>query len=428
MNDGKATDHLAIIGLGYVGLPLAVAFGRLLPTIGFDCDGARVDELLKGSDHTQEVTSTDLEEAIFLKLTSDETELQNANIYIVSVPTPIDDTNRPDFRPLVNASITVGRNLKDGDLVIFESTVYPGATEEICVPLLAEASGLEYNVQFSVGYSPERINPGDREHNLANIVKITSGSSTMAADLVDRLYRMIVTAGTHRAESIKVAEAAKVIENVQRDVNIALINELAVLFNKLDIDTHAVLEAAGTKWNFLPFKPGLVGGHCIGVDPYYLTHRAQQVGHHPEVMLAGRRINDSMGSYVAEQVVLSMAKKGVPLNGARILIMGFTFKENCPDTRNTKVKDVIERLIEFGAKPEIYDPWVESAPGRHEAPQGLVSIEQVMQTAYSAIVLAVAHTRFQEDFKIIRPRLTNPGVVFDVKGVLPKEEEVDGCL
>lgn len=389
----NAEQIIAIIGLGYVGLPLAVEFGKIRPVIGFDIDPERIAQLQRGHDRTLEVEADELRQATQLRFVTDPDELRAATIYIVTVPTPIDEHKRPDLTPLLKASEVVGRVLKLGDIVVYESTVYPGATEEDCVPVLEKFSGLRFNQDFFCGYSPERINPGDKSHRLPDIKKVTSGSTPTVAEAVDSLYREIITAGTHLAPSIRVAEAAKVIENTQRDVNIALINELAILFNTLGLDTSAVLEAAGTKWNFLPFKPGLVGGHCIGVDPYYLTHKAQQVGHHPEMILAGRRINDGMGAYVAGQMIKAMLKKGVVVQGARVLVMGLTFKENCPDLRNTRVIDVINELKEYGLTVDVHDPWADADCARHE--YGLELTLEPAQQSYDGIVLAVAHREFK---------------------------------
>jgi len=384
---------IAIIGLGYVGLPLAVEFGKIRPVIGFDIDAPRIEQLTAGIDRTLEVEPAALAEAQHLRYTQNPHDLTEARIFIVTVPTPIDAHKRPDLTPLIKASETVGRALKPGDIVIYESTVYPGATEEDCVPVLEQHSGLRFNTDFFCGYSPERINPGDKAHRLPDIKKVTAGSTPAVAEQVDALYRQIITAGTHRAPSIRVAEAAKVIENTQRDVNIALINELAILFGKLGLDTQAVLDAAGSKWNFLPFRPGLVGGHCIGVDPYYLTHKAQQVGHHPEMILAGRRINDGMGAYVAGQLVKAMLKKGITVQGARVLVLGLTFKENCPDLRNTRVIDVINELKEYGLTIDVHDPWADAPCAQHE--YGLVLTPSPAPNHYDAIVLAVAHRQFK---------------------------------
>lgn len=410
---------VAVIGLGYVGLPLAVEFGRQLPTIGFDIDAERISQLRAGIDRTLEVEREDLAAVTGLQFTDDPADLAVATVFIVTVPTPIDEHKRPDLGPLRAASRTVGRVLQPGATVVYESTVYPGATEEVCVPILEQESGLTFNVDFTVGYSPERINPGDKQHRLPDIRKVTSGSTPEAAQFVDELYGRIIRAGTHRAPSIKVAEAAKVIENTQRDVNIALVNELALLFHKLGIDTHDVLAAAGTKWNFLPFTPGLVGGHCIGVDPYYLTHKAQEVGHHPEVILAGRRINDGMGAYVADQVVLQMARKGLPVGGARVLILGLAFKENCPDVRNTRVVDIITRLADYGVSADVTDPVVDPREAKAEYGLDLVALESAQAGSYSAVVAAVAHDAFQEAVPRLRDIVGDAGVIYDVKGMLP---------
>ena len=410
---------IAVIGLGYVGLPLAVEFAKQRRVIGFDINSRRVQELQQGQDHTLECSAKELAEGKHLTYSCEMEELKQAQIYIVTVPTPVDLANRPDMTPLVKASETVGRVLKVGDIVIYESTVYPGATEEVCVPVLEKFSGLKFNLDFFCGYSPERINPGDKEHRLPTIKKVTSGSTPAIADEVDALYASIITAGTHKASSIKVAEAAKVIENTQRDVNIALMNELSLIFNKLDIDTLEVLQAAGTKWNFLPFRPGLVGGHCIGVDPYYLTHKAQEVGYHPEVILAGRRINDSMSSYVADETVKLMLRKGLPVLGGKVLILGLTFKENCPDVRNTKVVDIVKALKTYNTQVDVYDPWIDLKEAEHE--YGLQCLEKIpLAGAYSAIVLAVGHKQFMELGEAGIKAWGQPGaVVFDVKSILP---------
>ncbi len=411
---------IAVIGLGYVGLPLAVEFGRTRPVIGFDVKAARIAELRAGRDHTREVPPEDLAAACRLSFTDDAAALTQARVFIVTVPTPIDAYKRPDLGPLLRASETVGRALKRGDVVIYESTVYPGATEEECVPVLERASGLRFNEDFFCGYSPERINPGDREHRLTTIRKVTAGSTPEAAEMVDALYASIVTAGTHRAESIRVAEAAKVIENTQRDLNIALVNELARIFNRMDIDTDAVLRAAGTKWNFLPFRPGLVGGHCIGVDPYYLTHKAEAIGYHPEVILAGRRINDGMGAYVAGQMVKAMLKRGIAVNGARVLVLGLTFKENCPDLRNTRVVDVVAELADHGIRVDVHDPWVD--PQEAEAEYGLRPVAKPETGAYDGVVLAVAHDDFRAMGAAGLRALGRPGhVLYDLKCVLPRD-------
>lgn len=416
-----ATEKIAVIGLGYVGLPLAVEFGRRRPVIGFDINEQRVSELRQDMDRTLEVSEEELRSAQKLQITSDAAELEQATIFIVTVPTPIDESRRPDLTPLLSASRTVGRALKSGDIVIFESTVYPGATEEDCVPVLEAESGLRFNTDFFVGYSPERINPGDKTRRLPDIVKVTSGSTPEIADVVDNLYSEIVTAGTFKAESIRVAEAAKVIENSQRDINIALINELAKIFNRLDIDTEAVLKAAGTKWNFLPFRPGLVGGHCIGVDPYYLTHKAQQVGYHPEILLAGRRLNDGMGAYVAGQFVKTMLKAGKPVSGAKVLILGLTFKENCPDLRNTRVIDVIRELEDYGLKVAVHDPHASAEEALEE--YGIELCRDPQPGAYDGVVLAVAHREFRAlGADTIRKFGHADAVVYDLKYVLDASE------
>ncbi|WP_300617471.1 nucleotide sugar dehydrogenase [Dokdonella sp.] len=416
--------RLAVIGLGYVGLPLAVGFGRRLPTLGFDINASRIAELGEGRDHTLEVSPEELRGAAQLRFSADAADLAACNVFIVTVPTPIDDAKRPDLRPLESASRTVGKAIRQGSVVVFESTVYPGATEEVCVPIIERESGLKYNVDFYAGYSPERINPGDRQHRLESILKVTSGSTPEAADFVDALYRRVVDAGTHKASSIRVAEAAKVIENTQRDLNIALINELALIFHRLGIDTSEVLAAAGTKWNFLPFKPGLVGGHCIGVDPYYLTHKAQQIGYHPEVILSGRRINDGMGQHVAHRVVKLMTHRRIHAAGARILVLGLAFKENCPDLRNTRVVDVIAELASYHAEVEVHDPWVSTDEARHE--YGLDLIARPRAGDYDAVILAVAHRQFVELGADGIRAFGKPGcVVFDVKQVLPREKVDD---
>ncbi|MEK7345081.1 MAG: Vi polysaccharide biosynthesis UDP-N-acetylglucosamine C-6 dehydrogenase TviB [Pseudomonadota bacterium] len=411
--------QIAIIGLGYVGLPLAVEFGKVRPVIGFDINAKRVEELQGGQDHTLECSPQELAGAKHLRYSCNVQELQQVQIYIVTVPTPVDQANRPDMTPLVKASETVGKVLKAGDIVIYESTVYPGATEEVCVPVLEKFSGLKFNQDFFCGYSPERINPGDKEHRLPTIKKVTSGSTPAVAEDVDRLYQQIITAGTHKASSIKVAEAAKVIENTQRDVNIALMNELSLIFHKLGIDTLEVLQAAGTKWNFLPFRPGLVGGHCIGVDPYYLTHKAQEVGYHPEVILAGRRINDSMAGHVADETVKLMLRKGLPVLGSKVLVLGLTFKENCPDVRNTKVVDIVKALQGYNTQVDVYDPWIDLTEAEHE--HGLKCLAQTPAAGqYAAIVLAVGHKQFFELGEQGIKALGQPNaVVFDVKSILP---------
>ncbi|MEZ5479942.1 MAG: Vi polysaccharide biosynthesis UDP-N-acetylglucosamine C-6 dehydrogenase TviB [Thiolinea sp.] len=385
---------LAVIGLGYVGLPLAVEFGKHYPVIGFDIKPERIAELKRGIDSTLEVDNGELLEAAQLRFTLNLDDLRDANVFIVTTPTPIDEHKRPDLGPMLRASESVGKVLKRGDVVIYESTVYPGATEEDCIPVLERVSGLKFNRDFFAGYSPERINPGDKQHRLINITKVTSGSTPEVADYVDSLYASIIEAGTHKAASIRVAEAAKVIENTQRDLNIALVNELAVIFQRMNIDTEAVLKAAGTKWNFLPFRPGLVGGHCIGVDPYYLTFKAEATGYHPEVILAGRRINDGMGAYVAAQLVKGMIKKCIQVEAAKVLIMGLTFKENCPDLRNTRVVDVVQELGDYNMQIDVYDPWVSAAEAEHE--YGITPIREPQPGEYDAVILAVAHEQFRE--------------------------------
>jgi len=417
---------ICIVGLGYVGLPLAVEFGRNDDTIGFDINLDRVNELMSGKDSTLEVSSEDLTQASNLCFTNKLEDIRKANIYIVTVPTPIDDYKRPDLTPLEKASETIGQVISNGDYVIYESTVYPGATEEVCVPIIEKVSGLSFNRDFFVGYSPERINPGDKEHGVTQILKVTSGSTPEAADFVDSLYRKVIIAGTHKASSIKVAEAAKVIENTQRDVNIALINELALIFNKMNIDTSEVLEAAGTKWNFLPFRPGLVGGHCIGVDPYYLTHKAQEIGYHPQVILSGRRINDGMGSYVADQVIRLMIQKKIQIADAKVLVMGLTFKENCPDLRNTRVVDIIEEMNNYGAQIEVFDPWVSSAEAFQE--YAIETIGEPEQGRYDAIILTVAHDEFKNmGIEVTRSFCKDTHVIFDVKNLFDRHQ-VDGRL
>jgi UDP-N-acetyl-D-galactosamine dehydrogenase len=412
---------VAVIGLGYVGLPLAVEFGKHRPVIGFDIKPERIADLRAGRDHTREVTPEELAEARHLTLTADAADLSAATIFIVTVPTPIDAHKRPDLTPLVKASETVGRALKRGDIVIYESTVYPGATEEDCVPVLERVSGLTYNVDFFCGYSPERINPGDKAHRLTTIRKVTSGSTPEIADKVDALYASIVTAGTYKAESIRVAEAAKVIENTQRDLNIALINELAIIFNRMGIDTDAVLKAAGTKWNFLPFRPGLVGGHCIGVDPYYLTHKAEALGYHPQVILAGRRINDGMGAYVVGQLVKAMLKRRIQVDGARVLVLGLTFKENCPDLRNTRVVDVVGELRDYGVQVDVHDPWADPDEARHE--YGLDLIAKPGSGVYNGVVLAVAHEAFRAAGPTTLRGYGSDGSVFcDLKSVFARND------
>lgn len=413
---------LAVVGLGYVGLPLAVEFGKTMPVIGYDISRRRIEELQSGHDHTLEVDDAELASAVGLRFTVDPGSLGEANVYIVTTPTPIDKHKQPDLSPVLSATETIARHLSVGDVVIYESTVYPGATEEECVPVLERVSGLTFNEGFFVGYSPERINPGDKEHRVTTIKKVTSGSTPETADFVDELYRSIVIAGTHRAPSIKVAEAAKVIENTQRDVNIALINELAILFNKLGIDTEDVLLAAGSKWNFLPFRPGLVGGHCIGVDPYYLTHKAQAVGYHPEIILAGRRLNDSMGAYVASQLVKRMTRERIPVQGARVLVLGLTFKENTPDLRNSRVVDILKELAEYDITVDVHDPWADPAEALGEYGVELVAAPE--PGVYDAIVLAVAHREFAERGGVEARRYGKPGrnVLYDIKHVLDKRD------
>jgi len=418
--------RIGLVGLGYVGLPLAVEFGKQFDTVGFDVNPARIAELRAGRDNTLEVEPEALAQATHLSFTSSPEELAACNVYIVTVPTPIDTSKRPDLGPLIGASRTLGGVLKKGDIVVYESTVYPGATEEVCVPVLERHSGLTYNRDFFAGYSPERINPGDKEHRVTTILKVTSGSTPEVADFVDTLYKQVITAGTHRASSIRVAEAAKVIENTQRDVNIALINELALIFNRLGIDTLEVLEAAGTKWNFLPFRPGLVGGHCIGVDPYYLTHKAQEIGYHPEVILAGRRINDGMGAYVAERVVKIMTQRRIHVADANVLIMGLTFKEDCPDLRNTRVIDIIKEFQGYHARVDVYDPWVNKEEAERE--YGITPLAQPEAGKYDAIILAVAHHQFKDmGIERIRALGRSEVIVFDVKYLFPADR-VDARL
>ncbi|MEW8689651.1 MAG: Vi polysaccharide biosynthesis UDP-N-acetylglucosamine C-6 dehydrogenase TviB [Candidatus Thiodiazotropha endolucinida] len=412
--------HIGVLGLGYVGLPLAVEFGKKYPTIGLDINDARVAELKSGQDSSLEVDPEELRKVPYLSYTSNLDDLKPCNIYIVTVPTPINEHKQPDLSPLIGASHALGKVLKKGDIAIFESTVYPGATEEVCVPIMEADSGLKFNQDFYVGYSPERINPGDKEHRLPTIKKVTSGSTPEVTDFVDELYRSIITAGTHKASSIKIAEAAKVIENTQRDVNIALINELALIFNRLGIDTLEVLEAAGSKWNFLPFRPGLVGGHCIGVDPYYLTHKAQSIGYQPEIILAGRRLNDGMGAYVVHSVVKMMMKRGIASNNSRVLVLGLTFKENCPDLRNTRVVDIVSEFEDYGAQVDVYDPWVSQVEAEEE--YGLHPISEIKEGEYDAVILAVAHREFQQmGVEKIRTLCKENGVLFDVKNVLPAD-------
>ena len=408
---------IAVIGLGYVGLPLAVEFGKKVPVIGFDIHQKRIEELESGQDHTLEVSPEELQQAAQLSYSANLDDLKSCNFFIVTVPTPIDDYKQPDLTPLIKASTSIGHVLKKGDVVVYESTVYPGATEEDCIPVLEKVSGLKFNQDFFAGYSPERINPGDKLHRVTNILKITSGSTPEVADFVDQVYNLIIEAGTHKATSIKVAEAAKVIENTQRDVNIALINELALIFNKMGIDTEAVLKAAGTKWNFLPFRPGLVGGHCIGVDPYYLTHKAQSLGLHPEIILAARRLNDRMGEYVATQLIKEMVKKRIQVVGSKILVMGLSFKENCPDIRNTKIVDMVNALKEYDLDLDIYDPWVNKEEARVE--YGLEPVESLVNNTYDAIILAVSHEQFKnmclQDYKKLAKENY---ILYDLKYIL----------
>jgi UDP-N-acetyl-D-galactosamine dehydrogenase len=410
---------LAVVGLGYVGLPLAAEFGKKRQVVGFDINQIRVEALKSGCDSTLEVSGEDLRQSRHLTFSTDRRDIQDCSIYIVTVPTPIDKYLRPDLTPLLKASETVGQVLKRGDIIIYESTVYPGCTEEDCVPVLEKFSSLKFNQDFFVGYSPERINPGDKQHRLTTIKKVTSGSTPEVADFVDNLYREIIAAGTHKASSIRVAEAAKVIENTQRDVNIALMNELSLIFNKLGLDTLEVLQAAGTKWNFLPFRPGLVGGHCIGVDPYYLTHKAQEVGYHPEVILSGRRINDSMGAHIAGQTIKLMLRKGIDVIGSRILVLGLSFKENCPDVRNTKVVDVITSLQSYNAQVDIYDPWIDVDEAQAE--YGMTCLRKMpRQGTYAAVILAVGHRQFIELGAMgISAFMQKKAIIFDVKGILP---------
>ena len=411
-------DKIGIIGLGYVGLPLAVEFGKKYSTLGFDINQSRIQALQTGYDSTLEVSEKELKEASLLTYSDQVEDLKGCNIYIVTVPTPIDEHKQPDLMPLIKASEMLGKVVSPNDIIIYESTVYPGATEEVCIPVIESVSGLIYNQEFFAGYSPERINPGDKEHRVINILKVTSGSNEKVAEFVDSLYSSIIIAGTHKASSIKVAEAAKVIENTQRDVNIALINELSIIFNKLNIDTLEVLEAAGTKWNFLPFRPGLVGGHCIGVDPYYLTHKAQSVGYHPEMILAGRRLNDGMGSYVVSQLVKKMLKKRIQVEGANVLVMGLTFKENCPDLRNTKVVDIVSELKEYNINVDIVDPWCSNEEAEHE--YGL-SLTEPKNNHYDAVILAVSHDQFKQmGAEGIRKLGKVEHVLYDLKYVLPK--------
>jgi len=417
-------DKIAIIGLGYVGLPLARLFATKFSVVGFDINTERVSELMSGKDSTLEVSDAVLESVLVQKPSNKDglfcstsvEDIKDCNYYIVTVPTPVDKNNRPVLTPLIKASETVGAVLKKGDIVVYESTVYPGATEEECIPILEKVSGLKFNIDFYAGYSPERINPGDKEHTVEKILKVTSGSTPQIGEKVNNLYKSVITAGTHLAPTIKVAEASKVIENSQRDINIAFVNELAKIFNLLDINTHDVLEAAGTKWNFLPFKPGLVGGHCIGVDPYYLAQKAQENGYHPEIILAGRRLNDGMGDYVASEIVKCMIKKNIPVNGSKVLILGITFKENCPDVRNTKVVDLVNALKDYGANITIHDPWADEDEVMHE--YGLESLRSVPDEKYDAVVLTVSHNKFKElDFRSLK---NGEGIIYDIKNFLDK--------
>jgi len=420
------TTKIAIVGLGYVGLPLAVEFGKRYETVGFDVNAARIDELRDGIDSTLEVDAEEMASATRLSFSTMLDDIRGCNVYIVTVPTPIDAAKRPDLTPLIKASESLGKVIAAGDIVVYESTVYPGCTEEVCIPILEKVSGLVYNRDFFAGYSPERINPGDKQHRVTSILKVTSGSTVEVAEFVDKLYGSIITAGTHKASSLKVAEAAKVIENTQRDLNIALVNDLAKLFNKLGIDTLEVLQAAGTKWNFLPFRPGLVGGHCISVDPYYLTHKAQEVGHYSDVILAGRRTNDSMGQYIAGEVIRLMVCKGINPVRARILILGLAFKENCPDLRNTRVVDIMEALAGYNAQVDVFDPWVDAAAAKHE--YGIDLIGEPMTSQYDAVIVAVGHQQFTEmGAEGIRAYGKPSSVLYDVKYVLPRDA-VDGRL
>jgi UDP-N-acetyl-D-galactosamine dehydrogenase len=423
---GLSGHKIAVIGLGYVGLPLALEFGKKYRTVGFDINAARIKDLKGGRDVTLETTSAELKATRKLRFSAQTKDLKSCDVFIVTVPTPIDQYKRPDLTPLLKASETVGRVLKKGDIVIYESTVYPGCTEEICVPVLERFSSLRFNKEFYCGYSPERVNPGDKQHRLATIKKVTSGSTPRIADRVNALYASIITAGTHQASSIKVAEAAKVIENTQRDVNIALINELALIFQRIGIDTEEVLRAAGTKWNFLPFRPGLVGGHCIGVDPYYLTHKATEIGYHPEMILAGRRINDGMGAYIAQEIVRLMTERRIMVGNSRVLILGLAFKENCPDLRNSKVVDILNELLRFNAKVDVYDPWVDADGAYHE--YGIRPIRMPKADTYDAIVLAVGHDKFKAmGVRKIRRWAKKPHVLYDVKYLFPTHQ-TDGRL
>jgi UDP-N-acetyl-D-galactosamine dehydrogenase len=420
MNASLKDLKIGVIGLGYVGLPLAVEFGKKYPTLGFDINQVRVNQLLSGHDSTLEVSDEELKDTPLMSYSFSVDDLKNCNVYIVTVPTPIDEHKQPDLTPLVKASAMLGKVVSKDDIIIYESTVYPGATEETCLPEVERVSGLTFNKDFFAGYSPERINPGDKEHRVTNILKVTSGSTPEIAEIVDQIYKSVITAGTHKASSIKVAEAAKVIENTQRDVNIALINELSIIFNKLGIDTLEVLEAAGTKWNFLPFRPGLVGGHCIGVDPYYLTHKAQSVGYHPEMILAGRRLNDGMGQYVVSELVKKMLSKRIHVDGAKVLVMGLTFKENCPDLRNTKVVDIVSELKEYKINVDVVEPWCSSEESEHE--YGLSLVEDVKANTYDAIILAVGHNEFKVlGSENIRAYGKENHVLYDLKYILDKE-------
>ncbi|EJC3639631.1 Vi polysaccharide biosynthesis UDP-N-acetylglucosamine C-6 dehydrogenase TviB [Salmonella enterica] len=418
---GKDDVKIAIIGLGYVGLPLAVEFGKTRQIVGFDVNKKRILELNNGGDVNLETTEEELRDARYLTFTSAIEKIRECNFYIITVPTPINTYKQPDLTPLIKASETVGAVLSRGDIVVYESTVYPGCTEEECVPILERMSGMTFNQDFYVGYSPERINPGDKKYRLTNIKKITSGSTAQTADLVDEVYQQIITAGTYKTESIKVAEAAKVIENTQRDLNIALVNELAIIFNRLNIDTEAVLRAAGSKWNFLPFRPGLVGGHCIGVDPYYLTHKSQGIGYYPEIILAGRRLNDNMGNYVSGQLIKAMIKKGINVEGSSVLILGFTFKENCPDIRNTRIIDVVKELGNYSCKVDIFDPWVDAEEVRRE--YGIIPVSEIKSSHYDAIIVAVGHHQFKQmGCEDIRGFGKDKHVLYDLKYVLPAEQ------
>ncbi len=427
MNMKPEQARIAVIGLGYVGLPLSVAFGEKYPTLGFDINVGRVEALTRGEDSTLEVLAEEIAAATQLRFSANEGDLYDCNVYIVTVPTPVDRRNVPDFGPLISASRAIGRHIRKGDVVVYESTVYPGATEEVCLPEIEKVSGLKFNVDFFAGYSPERINPGDKQRRLKNIVKITSGSTPAIADFVDALYRSILEVPTHKATSIKVAEAAKVIENTQRDLNISLVNELALIFDRLGIDTLEVLEAAGTKWNFLPFRPGLVGGHCIGVDPYYLIHKAQEAGYYPDVIAAGRRVNDGIGEHIVNRVVRLMSRNGATLNRARVLILGLAFKENCPDIRNTRVVDLVEHLRGWGVAVDVYDPWVDPAEAKHEYGLDLLTA-QPADGAYDGIIAAVAHGQFR-DWGTARIRAFGKpaAVLYDVKAMFPRTE-VDARL